>query len=47
MTNVPRVKHLQAVALEAMDNIDDLRERSDANFDALPVTDDEELPPLF
>jgi hypothetical protein len=30
-----------------MDNIDDLREQSDANLDALLDTGDEELPPLF
>ncbi|WP_227133340.1 tubulin/FtsZ family protein [Halorubellus salinus] len=47
VTNVPRVKQLQAVAVEAMENIDDLREQSDANLDALLDTGDEELPPLF
>ena len=47
VTNVPRVKQLQAVAVEAMDNIDDLREQSDANLDALLDTGDEKLPPLF
>ena len=47
VTNVPRVKQLQAVAVEALDTIDDLRERSDANLEALLDAGDEELPPLF
>ena len=47
VTNIPRIKELQQVAVEAQENIDELRDASDANLDRLVSDDDEELEPLF
>jgi cell division GTPase FtsZ len=47
VTNVPRIKELQQVAVEAQENIDDLRDASKENLDRLVHDDDEELEPLF
>ncbi|MBV0924909.1 tubulin/FtsZ family protein [Halomicroarcula limicola] len=45
--NVPRIKELQQVAIEAQDNIDDIREQSDGNLQNLVEDDEDELDPLF
>ena len=45
--NVPRIKELQQVAIEAQDNIDDIRQESKANLEELVEDDDDELDPLF
>jgi cell division GTPase FtsZ len=45
--NVPRIKELQQVAIEAQDNIDEIRQESKANLDELVEDDDDELDPLF
>ncbi|ESP88431.1 tubulin/FtsZ family protein [Candidatus Halobonum tyrrellensis] len=47
VTNVPRIKELQQVAIEAQDNIDDIRNESDENLDNLVSDDDDELESLF
>jgi len=47
VTNVPRIKELQEVAIEAQDNIDDIRSQSDANLQELVEDDEDELEPLF
>jgi len=47
VTDVPRVKELQQVAIEAMQNIDEIREESDANLERLLSEDAEDLSPLF
>ncbi|MFW6448232.1 MAG: tubulin/FtsZ family protein [Halobacteriota archaeon] len=47
VTNVPRIKELQQVAIEAKENIDEIRSASDANLDALMRRQTEELEPLF
>ena len=47
VTNVPRIKELQQVAVEAQENIDDLRDASAENLDRLVNDDDDELEPLF
>ncbi len=47
VTNVPRIKALQQVAIEAMENIEELRNESDAKLADLLATGDEELTPLF
>jgi cell division GTPase FtsZ len=44
---VPRVKELQRVAIEAKDNIDRRRAESNDNLDALIQESDEELSPLY
>ena len=46
VTDVPRVRELQQIAIEAQDNIADVRQRSDEGLDGLLV-DDKELSPLF
>ncbi len=46
-TNVPRIKELQRVAIEAQENIESLRAESDANLERLVNDDDDELEPLF
>ena len=46
-TNVPRIKELQQVAIEAQDNIDEIREESDDNLNELVQDDDDELESLF
>jgi cell division GTPase FtsZ len=45
--NVPRIKELQQVAIEAQENIDDIRQESKANLEELVEDDDDELDPLF
>ncbi|MFC6941015.1 tubulin/FtsZ family protein [Salinirubellus sp. GCM10025818] len=47
VTNVPRIKELQQVAIEAQENIDDLRDQSEANLRRLVEDDEDELEPLF
>jgi len=47
VTNVPRIKELQQVAIEAQDNIDDIRQESEENLHELVEDDDDELEPLF
>jgi cell division GTPase FtsZ len=47
ITNIPRIKELQRVAIEAQDNIETLREESEANLQQLVSDDDDELEPLF
>jgi len=45
--NVPRIKELQQVAIEAQDNIDDIRQQSEENLEDLVEDDEDELDPLF
>ncbi|PSQ07450.1 cell division protein [Halobacteriales archaeon QS_5_68_33] len=45
--NVPRIKELQQVAIEAQDNIDDIRQQSEAQLEELVEDDQDELDPLF
>jgi cell division GTPase FtsZ len=45
--NVPRIKELQQVAIEAQDNIDDIRQQSEENLEELVEDDEDELDPLF
>jgi cell division GTPase FtsZ len=45
--NVPRIKELQQVAIEAQDNIDEIRQESEENLEALVEEDTDELDPLF
>jgi cell division GTPase FtsZ len=45
--NVPRIKELQQVAIEAQDNIDEIREESEQNLESLVEDDEDELDPLF
>ncbi len=45
--NVPRIKELQQVAIEAQDNIDDIRSQSEDNLENLVEDDEDELDPLF
>ena len=47
VTNVPRIKELQQVAIEAQDNIDDIRQQSEENLHRLVEDDEDELEPLF
>ena len=47
VTNVPRIKELQQVAIEAQDNIDDIRQESEDNLDDLINDDEDELESLF
>ncbi|WP_134671405.1 tubulin/FtsZ family protein [Halorussus marinus] len=47
VNNVPRIKELQEVAIEAQDNIDDIRQESEENLEELVEDDDDELEPLF
>ncbi len=47
VTRVERIKDLQRVAIEAQENIEDIRARSDANLHSLVEEDAEELEPLF
>ncbi len=47
VTNVPRIKELQQVAIEALENIEDIRSKSETNLRDLLGEADEELPPLF
>ncbi|MFB6101899.1 MAG: tubulin/FtsZ family protein [Haloplanus sp.] len=47
VTNVPRIKELQQVAIEAQDNISEIREESEANLQNLVQDDEDELESLF
>ena len=47
VTNVPRIKELQQVAIEAQDNIEEIREQSEANLESLVEEDTDELESLF
>ncbi|ERH12119.1 MAG: cell division GTPase [halophilic archaeon J07HB67] len=47
VTNVPRIKELQQVAIEAQDNIDEIRDESEENLNDLIQDDDDELESLF
>jgi cell division GTPase FtsZ len=46
-TDIPRIKELQRVAIEAQENIETLREESEANLQQLVTDEDDELEPLF
>ncbi len=45
--NVPRIKELQQVAIEAQENIDDIRQESEDNLEELVEDEEDELDPLF
>ena len=45
--NVPRIKELQQVAIEAQDNIEEIRQESEQNLQNLVQDDEDELDPLF
>ncbi len=45
--NVPRIKELQQVAIEAQDNIEEIRDESADNFEDLVSDDEDELESLF
>ncbi|WP_205628404.1 tubulin/FtsZ family protein [Haloprofundus marisrubri] len=47
VTNVPRIKELQQVAIEAQDNIDEINRESDDNLQNLVNDDEDELESLF
>jgi len=47
VTNVPRIKELQQVAIEAQDNIDEINQESEENLDDLVNDDSDELESLF
>jgi cell division GTPase FtsZ len=47
VTNVPRIKELQQVAIEAQDNIEEIREESAENLQELVEDDEDELESLF
>ncbi|MWV64018.1 cell division protein [Halorubrum sp. JWXQ-INN 858] len=47
VTNVPRIKELQQVAIEAQDNLSEIREESEENLDELVSDDGDELESLF
>ncbi|MFW6384457.1 MAG: tubulin/FtsZ family protein [Halodesulfurarchaeum sp.] len=47
VTNVPRIKELQGKAVEAQENIDDIRKESEAALQDLVEDEDDELEPLF
>ncbi len=47
VTNVPRIKELQQVAIEAQDNIDEIRDESEENLSNLVNEDSDELESLF
>ncbi len=47
VTNVPRIKELQQVAIEAQDNLSEIREESEQNLDELVSDDGDELESLF
>jgi len=47
ITNVPRIKELQQVAIEAQENLNEIREESDENLDDLVTDDSDELESLF
>ena len=45
--NVPRIKELQQVAIEAQENIDEIQKESEENLETLVEDDEDELDPLF
>jgi len=45
--NVPRIKELQQVAIEAQENIDEIQQESEENLETLVEDDEDELDPLF
>ncbi|MFC7059720.1 tubulin/FtsZ family protein [Halovenus salina] len=45
--DVPRIKELQQVAIEAQENIDEIQQESEENLEALVEDDEDELDPLF
>jgi len=45
--NVPRIKELQQVAIEAQENIDEIQQESEENLEALVEDEGDELDPLF
>ncbi|MFC4247419.1 tubulin/FtsZ family protein [Natribaculum luteum] len=47
VTNVPRIKRLQQVAIEAQDNIEDIQSESEDNLESLVEDEEDELEPLF
>ena len=47
VTNVPRIKELQQVAIEAQDNIDEINQESEEQLDELVNDDSDELESLF
>ena len=47
VNNVPRIKELQQIAIEAQDNIDDIQQESEQNLKELVKDDEDELDPLF
>ena len=47
VTNVPRIKELQQVAIEAQENIEDIRSQSQENLESLVRDDGDELESLF
>ncbi|WP_227353426.1 tubulin/FtsZ family protein [Haladaptatus salinisoli] len=47
VTNVPRIKELQQVAIEAQDNIEEIRQESETNLEGLVEDEEDELDPLF
>jgi hypothetical protein len=47
VTNVPRIKELQRVAIEAQDNIEEIRDESEQNLAELMDDDEDELESLF
>lgn len=47
VTDIPRIKELQQVAIEAQNNISELASQHDENLENLVNDDDEDLDPLF
>ncbi|WP_435197001.1 tubulin/FtsZ family protein [Natronomonas sp. EA1] len=47
VTNVPRIKELQQIAIEAQENIEEIQNQSEANLQGLVEDGDDELEPLF
>jgi cell division GTPase FtsZ len=47
VTNVPRIKELQQVAIEAQDNLAEIREESEEKLEGLVNDDEDELESLF
>mgnify|MGYP000259455529 CR=1 FL=1 len=47
VTDAPRIKELQQVAVEAKDNIDDIKSESEDNLEELVQDDEDELESLF
>ncbi len=45
--NVPRIKELQQVAIEAQENIDEIQKESEENLESLVEDNEDELDPLF